>query len=71
MWSAALLKADDWGQKPLTVYFLRKVQELYVNRPQKELSPSFWDSQGKSPTNIEGLESIMAGIEHPLGPYNC
>src|SRR6266540_3494578 len=59
------------GQKPLTMYFLRRVQELYANRPQKELSPSFWDSEGKSPTNNEGLESIMAGIEHRLGPYNA
>jgi hypothetical protein len=49
------------------MYFLRKAQDIYRIKPSKELSPSFWDSEGKSPTSIEGLEEIMSGIEHPLG----
>ena len=51
------------------MYFLRKAQELYSVRPTKELSPSFWASEGKSATNAEGLEDIMSGLEHPLGQY--
>jgi len=49
------------------MYFLVKARELYSVGPEKELSPSFWDSEGKSPDNSEGLEMIMSGIEHPLG----
>lgn len=51
------------------MYFLRKAQELYSVRPTKELSPSFWEAEGKSATNAEGLEDIMSGLEHPLGQY--
>ena len=49
------------------MYFLRKAQDIYQIRPPKELSPSFWDSEGKSPNVSEGLEEILSGIEHPLG----
>ncbi|KIM47871.1 hypothetical protein M413DRAFT_211893 [Hebeloma cylindrosporum] len=41
--------------------------ELCKHPPPKELSPSFWDSEGKSPNAKEGLEEILSGIEHPLG----
>ena len=50
------------------MYFLRKAQELYSTPSPKELSPSFWDSEGKSSFGDEGLEDILSGIEHPLGP---
>ncbi|KAF8973873.1 ER-golgi trafficking TRAPP I complex 85 kDa subunit-domain-containing protein [Flammula alnicola] len=60
-------RLEKCGIKPLTMYFLRKAQELYTVRPSKELSPSFWDSEGKSPMVAEGQEEIMSGIEHPLG----
>ena len=50
------------------MYFLRKAQELYSIPSPKELSPSFWDSEGKSSMVAEGLEDILSGIEHPLGP---
>jgi trafficking protein particle complex subunit 8 len=50
------------------MYFLRKAQELYSMPPPKELSPSFWDSEAKSAMVAEGLEDILSGIEHPLGP---
>ena len=49
------------------MHFLVKARELYSVRPQKELSPSFWNSEGKSSANSDGLENIMSGIEHPLG----
>lgn len=40
---------------------------MYSIRPTKELSPSFWYSEGKTAADAEGLEDIMSGIEHPLG----
>lgn len=49
------------------MYFLRKAQGLYTIPLPKELSPSFWDSEGKSAMGVEGLEDILSGIEHPLG----
>jgi len=49
------------------MYFLRKAQELYSIPSPKELSPSFWESEGKSSIVAEGLEDILSGIEHPLG----
>lgn len=49
------------------MYFLRKAQDIYQIKTPKELSPSFWDSEGKSPNVSEGLEEIFSGIEHPLG----
>ena len=52
------------------MYFLVKARELYSVRPEKELSPSFWNSEGKPPDNSEGLEIIMSGIEHPLGIFS-
>ncbi|PPQ67072.1 hypothetical protein CVT25_005673 [Psilocybe cyanescens] len=64
---AAATRLEKCGIKPLTMYFLRKAENLYSVRPLKELSPSFWDSEGKSPLVAEGLEDIMSGITHPLG----
>ncbi|KAJ3516458.1 hypothetical protein NLJ89_g1109 [Agrocybe chaxingu] len=64
---SAATRLEKCGIRPLTMYFLRKAQELYHVRPPKELSPSFWDSEGKSPTDAQGLEDILSGIEHPLG----
>lgn len=49
------------------MYFLRRAHELYKDRPQKPLSPSFWESEGKPPLDIQGIDAIMSGIEHPLG----
>jgi len=49
------------------MYFLRKAHELYKNRPHKSLSPSFWESEGVSPVDAQGIDVIMSGIEHPLG----
>ncbi|KAF9475629.1 hypothetical protein BDN70DRAFT_883515 [Pholiota conissans] len=63
----AATRLEKCGIKPLTMYFLRKAQDIYRIKPPKELSPSFWESEGKSPSSMEGLEDIMSGIEHPLG----
>jgi trafficking protein particle complex subunit 8 len=49
------------------MYFLRKAQETYRMRPQKELSPSFWDSEGVSASDSDGFDTILTGIEHQLG----
>jgi hypothetical protein len=55
-------------QKPLTMYFLRKAQELFRNRVPKELSPSYWDAEGQSATDSSPwFDAIISGIEHPLG----
>ncbi|KDR85341.1 hypothetical protein GALMADRAFT_234163 [Galerina marginata CBS 339.88] len=64
---SAANRLEKCGIKPLTMYFLRKAEDLYSVSPPKELSPSFWDSEGKSPTVAEGLEDIISGIAHPLG----
>ena len=52
------------------MYFLRKAQEMYSIPSPKELSPSFWASEGKSSMAAEGLEDVLSGIEHPLGFEN-
>ncbi|KAG6862433.1 hypothetical protein C0995_011873 [Termitomyces sp. Mi166 len=49
------------------MFFLRRAHELYNDRPQKSLSPSFWESEGQSPLEMHGIDAIMSGIEHPLG----
>src|SRR6266481_8793529 len=56
-------------QKPLTMYFLRKAHGLYISKPERTLSPSFWDSEGKNADDRSGFDAIMPGIEHPLGLY--
>ncbi|KAJ7932534.1 ER-golgi trafficking TRAPP I complex 85 kDa subunit-domain-containing protein [Mycena leptocephala] len=64
---SAANRLEKCGIKPLTMYFLRKAHGLYKIRPQKELSPSFWDSEGHSPSEENGFDAILSGIEHPLG----
>jgi hypothetical protein len=54
-------------QKPLTMYFLRRAHGLYKYKPEKTLSPSFWESEGKNADDRSGFDAIMPGIEHPLG----
>ncbi|KII93831.1 hypothetical protein PLICRDRAFT_36073 [Plicaturopsis crispa FD-325 SS-3] len=60
-------RLEKCGIKPLTMYFLRRAHELYKSGPEKSLSPSFWDSEGKVSADALGFEDIMPGIEHPLG----
>ncbi|KAJ7169750.1 ER-golgi trafficking TRAPP I complex 85 kDa subunit-domain-containing protein [Mycena filopes] len=64
---SAANRLEKCGIKPLTMYFLRKAHGLYQIRPQKELSPSFWDSEGHSQADESGFDAILSGIEHPLG----
>ncbi|KAJ7293446.1 ER-golgi trafficking TRAPP I complex 85 kDa subunit-domain-containing protein [Mycena rebaudengoi] len=64
---SAANRLEKCGIKPLTMYFLRKAHELYKIRLHKELSPSFWDSEGHSPADEDGFDAILSGIEHPLG----
>ncbi|PBK77412.1 hypothetical protein ARMSODRAFT_280722 [Armillaria solidipes] len=64
---SAANRLEKCGIKPLTMYFLRKAHELYKVRRPKELSPSFWDSEGKSPSSTEDLNAMLSVIEHPLG----
>ncbi|KAK0464963.1 ER-golgi trafficking TRAPP I complex 85 kDa subunit-domain-containing protein [Desarmillaria tabescens] len=66
-YASAANRLEKCGIKPLTMYFLRKAHELYKVRRPKELSPSFWDSEGKSPSSTEGLNAMLSVIEHPLG----
>ncbi|TFK30788.1 hypothetical protein FA15DRAFT_662838 [Coprinopsis marcescibilis] len=65
-YASAANRLEKCGLKPLTVHFLRKAHALYQIRPPKELSPSFWDSEGRSPSSSELSVDIKAGIEHPL-----
>ncbi|KAF8913001.1 ER-golgi trafficking TRAPP I complex 85 kDa subunit-domain-containing protein [Gymnopilus junonius] len=64
---SAANRLEKCGNKPLTMYFLRKAQDLYSVPLPKELSPSFWDSEGKNPNAPDGLEDVRSGIAHPLG----
>ncbi|KAJ6519689.1 ER-golgi trafficking TRAPP I complex 85 kDa subunit-domain-containing protein [Mycena sanguinolenta] len=64
---SAANRLEKCGIKPLTMYFLRKAHGLYKIRPQKELSPSFWDAEDRSPSDENGFDAILSGIEHPLG----
>ncbi|CDO73209.1 hypothetical protein BN946_scf185007.g264 [Trametes cinnabarina] len=60
-------KLEKTGIKPLAMYFFRKAYDLYQNPPAKELSPSFWDSEDRSPTPWEGFSAVIPAIEHELG----
>ncbi|KAG1875607.1 ER-golgi trafficking TRAPP I complex 85 kDa subunit-domain-containing protein [Suillus subalutaceus] len=60
-------RLEKCGIKPLTMYFLRRAHELSLSRPEKLLSPSFWMSENKQPSDFEGFDAVMSGIEHPLG----
>ncbi|KAG6818052.1 hypothetical protein H0H87_009207 [Tephrocybe sp. NHM501043] len=64
---SAASRLEKCGIKPLTMFFLRQAHGLYSERPQKTLSPSFWESEGQSPFELHGMDAIMSGIEHPLG----
>ncbi|KIJ68594.1 hypothetical protein HYDPIDRAFT_125323 [Hydnomerulius pinastri MD-312] len=64
---SAANKLEKCGIKPLTMYFLRRAHELFSDRPEKSLSPSFWDSEGKLASDFAGFDAVMSGIEHPLG----
>lgn len=56
----------DPSQKPLTMYCLRRAQELYTFKAEKDLSPSFWDADDQTPENWQGFEGIRLGIDVAL-----
>ena len=49
------------------MYFFRKSHTLYTSVPDKELSPSFWESEDKNPMQWRGFDAVLPGIEHELG----
>lgn len=53
-------------QKALTMYFLRQARELYLQTPDKQLSPSFGDIEGERDMTAV-LDGILPSIEHALG----
>ncbi|KAJ7630805.1 ER-golgi trafficking TRAPP I complex 85 kDa subunit-domain-containing protein [Roridomyces roridus] len=67
LYLTAANRLEKCGIKPLTMHFLRKAHALYNMRPPKALSPSFWDSEGQTPKDVDGFDAIIPGIEHPLG----
>ncbi|KAH7885908.1 ER-golgi trafficking TRAPP I complex 85 kDa subunit-domain-containing protein, partial [Phlebopus sp. FC_14] len=60
-------RLEKCGIKPLTMYFLRKAHDLFSVRPEKFLSPSFWDSEAKLASEYTSFDAVISGIEHPLG----
>jgi len=54
-------------QKPLTMYLHRRAHELSISRPDRLLSPSFWMAENKQPSDFQGFDAVMSGIQHPLG----
>ncbi|KAI0036617.1 ER-golgi trafficking TRAPP I complex 85 kDa subunit-domain-containing protein [Vararia minispora EC-137] len=60
-------RLEKSGIKSLTVHFLRRAHQLYLQPHDKNLSPSFWEADGIEPTRIPGFDSIIPGIEYSLG----
>ncbi|KAG7099059.1 hypothetical protein E1B28_000934 [Marasmius oreades] len=63
---SAARRLEKCGIKPLTMFFLRKAHDLWNHPPKKELSPSFWDSEGVDPSKTFSFDAITASIEYPL-----
>ncbi|KAI0721227.1 ER-golgi trafficking TRAPP I complex 85 kDa subunit-domain-containing protein [Cerioporus squamosus] len=60
-------KLEKTGIKRLAMHFFRKAHSLYQDRIPKELSPSFWECEDRSPMHWEGFPAVLPGIEHELG----
>lgn len=56
-----------YHQKPLAMFFFRRAHQLYTHPRLSEISPSFWESEGKSPSDWRGFDAVLPGIEHELG----
>ncbi|OJA16247.1 hypothetical protein AZE42_00079 [Rhizopogon vesiculosus] len=54
-------RLEKCGIKPLTMYFLRRAHELSISRPDRLLSPSFWMSENKQPSDFKGFDAVMSG----------
>ena len=57
-------------QKQLALYFFRQSHQLYRTPSDKNLSPSFWESEDRSPSQWKGFDAVLPGIEHELGMDN-
>ncbi|KAI0348507.1 hypothetical protein BDW22DRAFT_1350734 [Trametopsis cervina] len=62
-------RLDKAGIKPLALYFFRQAHQLYKSPPPRweDLSPSFWESEGKEASDWRGFEAVLPGVEHELG----
>ncbi|TCD62768.1 hypothetical protein EIP91_006412 [Steccherinum ochraceum] len=60
-------RLEKAGIKPLAMYFFRRSHSLYRALRPSDLSPSFWESEGKSRSNWRGFDAVLPGIEHELG----
>jgi trafficking protein particle complex subunit 8 len=56
-------------QKPLALYLFRQSHQLYKQPSDKNFSPSFWESEDKSPAYWQGFDAVLPGIEHELGMW--
>ncbi|KAI0094770.1 ER-golgi trafficking TRAPP I complex 85 kDa subunit-domain-containing protein [Irpex rosettiformis] len=62
-------RLEKAGIKPIALYFFRQAHRMYKTPATRwnELSPSFWESEGKDPADWRGFEAVLPGIEHELG----
>ncbi|KIP12403.1 hypothetical protein PHLGIDRAFT_27246 [Phlebiopsis gigantea 11061_1 CR5-6] len=60
-------RLEKAGIKSLALYFFRQAHQLYKQPIDKELSPSFWESENRSPLHWKGFDAVQPGIEHELG----
>ncbi|EKM61151.1 uncharacterized protein PHACADRAFT_190295 [Phanerochaete carnosa HHB-10118-sp] len=60
-------RLEKAGIKPVALYLFRQAHQLYCQPPDKNLSPSFWDSEDRSPSQWRGFDEVLPGIEHELG----
>lgn len=49
------------------MHFFRRSHQLYRSLRTSELSPSFWESEGRIQSEWRGFDAILPGIEHELG----
>ncbi|KAG8949630.1 hypothetical protein FRC04_008376 [Tulasnella sp. 424] len=67
MWYVfAANRLEKCGVKPLTMYLLKRAHELYLLPPEKMLSPSFEDVEGKDHSPVS-FDALLPSIELSLG----
>ncbi|KIO33692.1 hypothetical protein M407DRAFT_231895, partial [Tulasnella calospora MUT 4182] len=59
-------RLEKCGVKPLTMYLLKRAHEVYLLPPEKSLSPSFEDAEGKHHHPVS-FDALLPSIEHSLG----
>jgi len=63
----AARRLEKSGIKTLTTYLLRRAHGLLTIRPEKSLSPLFWESEGRDASEHQCFDFAISGVEHPLG----